>query len=134
MNKERYHNTLHCSYLTKYHVIWCPEFRFDALNGNVEGALKQIIQKICDDYAYRMIELEVMPDYIHAYVDVPQTVAPCDVARTLKSISAIELLGIFPQLKQFYARYGTVWSKRNFVSTEEHLTEATIARYAEEHI
>ena len=28
---------------------------------------------------------EVMPDYIHIFVDVPQTVAPCDIVRTLKS-------------------------------------------------
>ena len=40
-----------------------------------------------------------MPDHIHIFVDVPQTVAPCDVARTLKSISAIELFKVYPQLK-----------------------------------
>lgn len=40
-----------------------------------------------------------MPDHIHIFVDVPQTVAPCDVVRTLKSKSAIELLQRFPQLK-----------------------------------
>ena len=40
-----------------------------------------------------------MPDHIHIFIDVPQTVAPCDVARTLKSISAIELFKAYPQLK-----------------------------------
>ena len=37
-----------------------------------------------------------MPDHIHIFIDVPQTVAPCDVARTLKSISAIELFKAYP--------------------------------------
>ena len=40
-----------------------------------------------------------MPDYIHIFVDVPQTVVSCNVARTLKSISAIELFKAYLQLK-----------------------------------
>ena len=58
-----------------------------------------------------------MPDHIHIFVDVPQTVAPCDVVRTLKSISAIELFKVYPQLKKFYARCGALWSGGYFVST-----------------
>ena len=42
--------------------------------------------------------LEVKPDHIHVFVDVPQTAASCDVVRTFKDISAIELFKAFPQL------------------------------------
>ncbi|WP_366936425.1 transposase [uncultured Catenibacterium sp.] len=41
------------------------------------------------------------PDHRHIFVDVPQTVATCDVAGTFKDISAIELFKAFPQLIQF---------------------------------
>lgn len=41
-----------------------------------------------------------MPDHIHVFVDVPQTVAPCDAVGTFKDISAIELFKAFPQLIQ----------------------------------
>ena len=47
-----------------------------------------------------------MPDHINVFVDVPQTAAPCDVVRTFKDISAIELFKAFPQLIQFYAGCG----------------------------
>ena len=40
------------------------------------------------------------PDHIHVFVDVPQTAASCDVVRTFKDISAIELVKAFPQLIQ----------------------------------
>ncbi|WP_425458356.1 transposase [Catenibacterium mitsuokai] len=40
------------------------------------------------------------PDHIHVFADVPQTAAPCDVVRTFKDISAIELFKAFPQLIQ----------------------------------
>jgi len=102
------------------------------LRYNVEIVLKQILQKICDDYRYKIKALEVMPNHIHVFVDVPQTVAPCDVARTLKSISAIELFKVFPQLKQFYARCGVLWSRGYFISTVGHISETTVIKYIEE--
>ena len=97
--QEKYHSPSHCKYPTQYHIIRCPKFRFSVLKGNVEDALKQILQKKCNDYNYHIETLEVMPDHIHIFVDVPQTVAPYDVARTLKSISAIELLKRIRSLK-----------------------------------
>ena len=94
MSEEQYHSASLYKYLIQYHIIWCPKFRFSVLQGNVDATLKQILQKICDDFGYKIKALEVMPDHIHIFVDVPQTVAPCDVVRTLKSISAIELFNL----------------------------------------
>ena len=71
---------------------------FLVLKGNVEEILKQILQKIY----YHIKALVVMPDHIHILVDVPQIVAQYGVVRTLKSINAIELFKVFPQLIQFY--------------------------------
>ena len=102
------------------------------MKGNVDNSLKQILQKICNDYNYHIKSLEVMPDDIHIIVDVPLTVAPCDVARTFKSISAIELFKAYPQLKKFYAGCGALWSGGYFVSTAERISEAAVIKYIEE--
>ena len=72
-----------------------------------------------------------MPDHIHIFVDVRQTVASCDVARTLKSIGAIELFKAYPQLKKFYAKCGALWSGGYFVSTVECISESTVIKYIE---
>ena len=132
MNDLQYHSTSHCKYLIQYHIIWCPKFRFSVLQDNIDVTLKQILQEICDNYKYHIKALEVMPDHIHIFVDVPQTVAPCDIVRTLKSISAIELLKKYPQLKRFYARCGVLWSREYFVSTIDHISEAAVIKYIEE--
>ena len=132
MSEEKYHSASHCKYPTQYHIMWCPEFRFSVLKGNFEDALKQTLQKICNDYNYHIKSLEVMPDDIHIFVDVPLTVAPCDVARTLKSISAIELFKAYPQLKKFYAGCGALWSGGYFISTVERISEAAVVKYIEE--
>lgn len=73
-----------------------------------------------------------MPDHIHVFIDVPQTVAPCNVAWTLKSISAIELFKVYPQQKKFYAGCGALWSGGYFVSTVERISEAAVVKYIEE--
>ena len=57
------------------------------------------------------------PDHIPVFADVPQTAAFCDVVRTFKDISAIELFKAFPQLIQSYAGCGILWSRGYFVST-----------------
>lgn len=132
MSEELYHSASHCKYLIQYHIIWCPKFRFSVLQDKVDITLKQILQNICEEYGYHIKALEVMPDHIHLFVDVPQTVAPCDVVRTLKSKSAIALFRVFPQLKQFYARCGVLWSRGYFVSTVGHISEATVMQYIEE--
>lgn len=132
VKNEQYHSGSHCKYLAQYHIIWCPKFRYPVLQNGVDDTLRQILSDICSRYHYNIKALEIMPDHIHLFVDCPQTVAPCDIARTLKSISAIALLKTYPQLKQFYARCGRLWSSGYFISTIGHVCEAAVKEYIEE--
>lgn len=132
MRGEQYHSASHCKYLTQYHIIWCPKFRFSVLKNGADATLKNILTDICNQYRYEIKALEVMPDHIHIFVDCPQTVAPCDIVRTLKSISAIKMFQTYPQLKQFYSRCGVLWSRGYFVSTVGHISETTVKEYIEE--
>lgn len=133
MNKKtEYHSSSHCRYLTQYHIIWCPKFRFSVLKNGVDDTLKELLQRICDRYHYQIKALEVMPDHVHIFIDCPYTVAPVDIVRTLKSISAIELFKVYPDLKRFYARCGALWSPGSFISTIGHISEETVRQYIEE--
>lgn len=85
MSEEQYHSISHCEYLTQYHIIWCSKFRFPVLQNGTDDILKNILTDICKQYRYEIKALEVMPDHIHIFVDCPQTVAPCDIVRTLKA-------------------------------------------------
>jgi putative transposase len=102
------------------------------LQGNVEIELKRIIDEICMKYGYQCIEKEVMPDHIHLFLSLKPTVAPSDVVRTLKSISAIELFKSFPALKKFYGRCGSLWGSGYFVTTVGNATAETIKKYIQE--
>ena len=89
MSEKKYHSASHCKYPTQYHIIRCPKFRFSVLKGYVDNTLKQILQKICNDYNYHTKAIEVMPDHIHIFVDVPQTVAPYTMWLELLKASAL---------------------------------------------
>ena len=132
MKNENYHRASHCKYLVQYHIIWCPKFRYPILKDGVDETLKKILSEVCDAYGYIIKALEVMPDHIHIFVDCPVTVAPCDVVRTLKSRSAIQLLKAYPELKRFYARCGKLWSNGYFISSVGHISEAAVKKYIEE--
>lgn len=73
-----------------------------------------------------------MPDHIHIFIDAPQTVAPCDIVRTLKSISATELFKAYPVLKRFYAKCGVLWSRGYFISSVGCVSENTVIKYIKE--
>ncbi len=132
MKDEEYHSKNHCKYLTQYHIVWCSKFRFSILKNGYDDTLKTILSDICTRYGYKIKALEVMPDHIHIFVDCSHTVAPCDIVRTLKSISAIELFKRYPELKRFYARCGVLWYPGHFISTVGHISEETVRRYIEE--
>lgn len=127
------YNTLnHCKFLLQYHIIWCPKFRFNVLKNGVDKSLKDILLKISNRYGYEIKEMEIMPDHIHIFISTKPTVAPSDVVRTLKSISAIELFKQYPELKKFYSRCGSLWSKGYFASSIGNVSEETVRRYIQE--
>ncbi len=126
------HSSSYCKYLIQYHIIWCPKFRYPVLKNGIDITLKEILRDICKSYHYNVKALEVMPDHIHIFVDCPYTVAPADIVRTLKSISAIRLFKEYPELKRFYAKCGVLWSPGSFISTIGNISEETVRHYIEE--
>ncbi len=102
------------------------------MKDGVDETLKEILQEICDRYRYEVQAMEVMPDHIHLFLSAPQTAAPADIARTIKSISAIELFKAYPDLKYFYQRCGRLWSSGYFIATAGDASAETIKKYIED--
>ena len=43
--------------------------------------------------------IEIMPDHVHVFVQADHTTAPVEIAKTMKSISAVDIFGTFKDLK-----------------------------------
>ena len=100
MSRKPYHSASHCKYLIQYHIIWCPKFRFSVLHGKADMTLKQILQKICEDYGYRIKALEVMPDHIHLLLDCKPQFFISDMIKIMKGNLARQLFLVHPELKR----------------------------------
>ena len=130
--KINYKSSFYTKYLCQYHIIWCSKFRYPVLKNETRDKLIEIIKDIADRYNYEIIEYEVMPDHIHLFIGAKPTVAPIDIVRTIKSISAIKMFKAFPKLKQFYSKCGSLWSVGKFISTIGKVSENTIKKYIQE--
>jgi putative transposase len=102
------------------------------LTPSIEVEFKKILKDIAKTYEYEVLEKEVMPDHIHLFMGAKPTVAPIDMIRTIKSITAIQLFKKFPKLKDFYRKCGRLWSRGSFVSTIGKVSEATIRKYIQD--
>ena len=132
MRSEKYNHADHCVFLIQYHIVWCPKFRYNVLKPPVDAKLKEILLKICKEYGYEMKALEVMPDHIHLFVSTPQTQAPYTIVQRLKSRSAVMLFRAFPNLKKFYGRCGSMWSRGYFISSIGIISEEAVRKYIAE--
>jgi putative transposase len=115
-------------YSCKYHVVWCPKYRRSVLVGEVEKRLKRIILDTAREKRTEVIELEVMPDYVHLLVEVDPQYGIHRMVRQLKGRSSHILRREFPSLA---TRLPTLWTNAYFVSTVGGSPLAMVKQYIE---
>ena len=123
--------TKHAVYDLKYHLVWIPKYRKDVLSVEVSQYLKEVFQRIAEEYELKIDTMEVMEDHVHIFIEVPPRYSPAQVVQILKSVSAREVFKKFPKLrKQLWA--GEFWSDGYFVrSVGDKVTADIIRKYIE---
>ena len=128
-NKEKeYRSSQHLVYSCQYHVIFCTKYRRRILVQPYEEILKQLFNKIADDYSFSILEMEVMPDHVHMLIDCHPKFGIYECVKKLKGISAHELRENFPELK---SRVPSIWTRSSFISTVGSVSLETVKRYIE---
>ena len=121
----------HAVYDLKYHLVWIPKYRKQILSGEVSEYLKEVFQRIAEEYEFGIDTMEVMEDQVHIFVEAPPRYSPAQVVQILKSVSSREVFKKFPKLrKQLWA--GELWSDGYFVrSVGDKVTADIIRKYIE---
>lgn len=73
--------------------------------------------------------MKIMSDHCHLFISAPPTIAPVDIAKTLKSVSALHTFRTFPTLKRQKFSGSGLWSKGYYVGTAGLVSAETIQRY-----
>ncbi len=96
--------------------------------GDVENRLRTIVWEVCQEKEWKIIALEIMPDHVHLFVNVPPEIAPHQVANAIKGRSSRLLRQEFPRL----LKLPSLWTSSYFVSTAGNVSSDTVRRYIEE--
>ena len=121
----------HCVYNINYHIVFCPKYRRKVIKDKVEATVKRTISEICESYGYILIQMETMPDHLHIFLSAPPTVAPTDIVKILKSITANTVFKTFPWLKRKYFWGSGLWSRGYYIGTAGNVSAETIKLYIE---
>jgi len=117
----------HAVWQCKYHVIWCPKYRFRVLRGEIGLSVRDIIKQLCEWRKIEILEGNVQTDHIHLVLSIPTKYSISETIGFLKGKSAIKVFDMHHELKKrYWGRH--FWSKGYCVSTVG-LDEEQIKKY-----
>jgi len=117
----------HAVWNCKYHLIWCPKYRFRILKGDVKQSVEEIISQLCEWKKLEILEMNVQEDHVHLVLSIPPKLSVSSVVGFLKGKCAIKIFDKHLELKKrYWGRH--FWAKGYCVSTVG-LDEKKIRQY-----
>ena len=117
----------HAVWDCKYHIVWCPKYRFQILKGEVGKSMREIIRELCRHKQITILEGNVQVDHIHLVVSIPPKYSVSYVVGYLKGKSAVAIFDRFCQLKKRY--WGRHFWARGYCVGTVGLDEEMIRKY-----
>ncbi|MEM6284112.1 MAG: IS200/IS605 family transposase [Chloroflexota bacterium] len=111
---KKYHAKGGTVFSCQYHVVWCPKYRRNVLEGDVADYLEQFILEMGQQMRFEVIDLEIQSDYVHLLLDVDPKMGIASLVKKIKYQSALALRTQFPELK---SRLPSLWTRNVFIST-----------------
>ena len=100
----------------KYHIVWCPKYRFKILRGEVGEAVRDVIRQLYQWKDIEIIEGRVMMEKFHMVLSIPPKYSVSEVLGFLKGKSALKIFDRYPSLKRrYWGRH--FWVKGYYAST-----------------
>jgi putative transposase len=114
---KRFRKLSHTIYECKYHLVFCPKYRYRILKDEIrEWVKKEIIRLLSQKEGIEIIEMNVQAEHVHLVMWVPPKYSVSSVMGYLKGKLAIRLFQRYEKFgKQYWGRH--LWSRGYCVST-----------------
>ena len=99
-----------------YHYVCPAKYRRVIFDDSVDKILIQTCKEIGKRYEINIVEIGTDGDHVHFLIQSVPMLAPTEIARKIKSITAREIYRLCPQVKKKLWG-GNIWSAGYFVST-----------------
>ena len=125
---HRFKKLAHSIYECKYHVVFCPKYRYRVLKDEIAEYVRQQIYRLCEQKGQvEVLESNVQLDHVHLVVSIPPKYAVSNFMGYLKGKIAIRVFNQYPKLgRRYWGRH--LWSRGYCVSTVG-LDEEQIRKY-----
>ncbi len=103
--------------MCKYHIIFCPKYRYKILQEKAEVFVRNNLYKLCGQKDQLTIEeINIQPDHVHLIISIAPKYSVSEVVGFLKGKTAIKLFQEQKELtKQYWGRH--IWARGYCVST-----------------
>ena len=106
----------HCTYRIRYHMVFVMKYRKKLLSNEVFFHIQDVCRGISERYFLAFDALGSDGDHLHIVVEGPPKYSPSRVMQICKSIIAIQLFKIFPELREELWG-GEFWSDGGHIDT-----------------
>ena len=115
----------HTKWRCKYHIVFAPKYRRQAIYGKIKTDIGVILRKLCIRKGVEIIEANACPDHIHMLVSIPPKLSVSQFMGYLKGKSS---LAIFDRHANLKYKYGNreFWCKGYYVDTVGRNKEAIV--------
>ncbi len=127
---QRFKRLSHSLYECKYHIVFCPKYRYRIFKEAIGEYAKQQVYQLCKQKEQvEVMELNVQPDHVHLVVSIPPKYAVSEFMGYLKGKMAIRLFQQYESLgRRYWGRH--LWARGYCVSTIG-LDEEKIRKYVQ---
>ncbi len=117
----------HTKWNCKYHIVFAPKYRRQAIYSKIKADIGKIIRKLCEVKKVEILEVNACPDHIHLLVKIPPNISVAQFMGYLKGKSSLMIFDRHANLKYKYGNRH-FWCRGYYVDTVGR-NEAKIAEY-----
>ena len=112
-----------------FHFVWKAKYARDPMKfSGIRSDVDRLIREVCERHKFEIYELNVQPDHVHLFCDIPHTMSVARALQLLKGYTSYALLKKHPWLRQYF-RKGHFWSPGKFFRSVGNVTADVIQHY-----
>ena len=116
MPKENTDSLSHTRWNCKYHIVFAPKFRRQAVYGKIKTSVGKILRTLCEQKKVEILEAEACADHIHMLVSIPPNLSVSQFMGYLKGKSSLMIFDRHANLKYKYGNRH-FWCRGYYVDT-----------------
>ncbi len=120
----------HCIFEMHCHLVFVTKYRKNVFTKHVLNEMKNIFEKICNDFEVELKEFNGEANHVHLLVNYPPKVAIAKLVNSLKGVSSRRLKQTFPELNSYYIS-NALWSPSYYAGSCGGASIDTLKHYIE---